>query len=354
MKILMVARRYPPDVISGTETVFENLYKQACARHEVRLVVGYRNDRSLVPDEAVAVDLRSGGKATRYGRLWWQTLQEIKTFQPDVVLSNSIEAPVARVPTACIVHDLNFGKAASEGLSNKGRVWFYRAKARKLARIITVSDAMAGQLAHQGLPQEKIVAIQNGVDLTRFVPPTRTEADTPIQIVYPSRIIHGKGQHVAIDAVGRLPKPERRNVHLSIVGTAPDPVYLDRLKIEAYEQPVSIHVDVPDIVVWYQKADIVVFPTLMGEGFGFTAVEGMACGRPVIWSDQPAIREATGGIGVPVPMDDAHALRQAIRQLIDHPEERAQLGQEGLAFVRERYDWAEVWRRYEAVLEGMR
>ena len=354
MKILMVARRYPPDVISGTETVFENLYKQARIHHDVRLVVGYRNDRSMVPEEASAVDLRSGGKALGYGRLWWRTRQEIKSFQPDVVLSNSIEAPVVNVPTACIVHDLNFGQADSESLANKGRVLFYRAKARALSRIVTVSGAMAEQLANQGLPKQKIVAIQNGVDLSRFVPPETSETDQPIQIVYPSRIIHGKGQHVAIDAIGRLSGPEKRRIHLSIVGTAPDPVYLDRLKIEAYNQPVSIHVNVPDIVEWYQKADIIVFPTMMGEGFGFTAVEGMACGRPVIWSEQPAIREATGGIGLPIPMDDAQSLKKAIRHLIEHPEERASLGEAGRAYVLERYDWSNVWKRYEETLAGMR
>ena len=41
MKLMMVARRFPPDVRSGTERVFENLYHQARERHEVRLVVGF-------------------------------------------------------------------------------------------------------------------------------------------------------------------------------------------------------------------------------------------------------------------------------------------------------------------------
>ena len=57
MRILMVARRYPPDVRSGTETVFENLYAQARLHHEVRLVVGYKTSFAGFPPEAVAVDL---------------------------------------------------------------------------------------------------------------------------------------------------------------------------------------------------------------------------------------------------------------------------------------------------------
>ena len=83
---------------------------------------------------------------------------------------------------------------------------------------------------------------------------------------------------------------------------------------------------------------------------GFTAVEGMACGKPVIYYDQPAIREATGGIGVPVPRDDADALRDAMLCLIGNPGERERMGAEGRAYVEGR-SWERVWKRYEAVLE---
>ena len=61
MKLLLVARRYPPDIRSGTETVFANLYREARARHEVRLVVGYRTSKEGFPPEADAIDLRGSG-----------------------------------------------------------------------------------------------------------------------------------------------------------------------------------------------------------------------------------------------------------------------------------------------------
>ena len=112
--------------------------------------------------------------------------------------------------------------------------------------------------------------------------------------------------------------------------------------------------DVEDIVPWYQGADVVLFPTLMEEGFGFTAVEGMACGKPVIYYDQSAIREATGGgHGVAVPRDGADALRNAMLGLIADPEERARLGREVRLYVETRA-WDRVWGRYEAVLEAIR
>jgi glycosyltransferase involved in cell wall biosynthesis len=355
MKLLMVARRYPPDVRSGTETVFENLYLQARERNEVRLVVGYRRSRDLVPPEAVAVDLSHGHRVRGYGGLWWATRREIAHFRPDAVLSNSIEAPVTSTPMAVIVHDLNFGRPESEqGLGIRARRLYYRLKARQLARVITVSEASRRNLLAAGLPAERTVAIRNGVDLARFVPPAKVDTGSDrFVFAYPSRIIEGKGQHLAIDAVARLPAALQRRVLLRIVGTAPDPRYLEYLRTQAQGHPVEIHTDVPQIVPWYQRCDAVLFPTVMTEGFGFTAVEGMACGKPVIWSDQPPVREATGGIGLPFAMGDVSALRDAIASLVDDRERCERLGREGRAFVEGHYDWASVWRRYESTLSAM-
>ena len=355
MKFLMVARRFPPDVRSGTETVFENLYQQARQHNEVQLVVGFRRSRELVPPEALAVDLSHGQRARGYGALWWTTRREIERFRPDAVLSNSIEVPVGSAPTAVIVHDLNFGRPdTDQGLGLRGRRLFYRLQARKLARIITVSEASRRNLLAAGLPADRTVAIRNGVNLTRFVPPPTGDRDDPrFVLAYPSRILEGKGQHLAIDAVARLSPELKQRVLLHIVGTVADPRYLEFIRTQAAGQPVEIHTDVPEIVPWYQRCDAVLFPTVMTEGFGFTAVEGMACGRPVIWSDQPPVREATGGIGVPFPQGDVLALRDAIAALVGDPARCERLGREGRAFVEGHYDWSSVWHRYESVLGTM-
>jgi glycosyltransferase involved in cell wall biosynthesis len=357
MKLLMVARRFPPDVRSGTETVFESLYQRARRVHEVRLVAGYWVSRDLVPEEAVAVDLRKSGKVASYASMWMSTWREVLRWRPDVVLSNSIEVPVTPgAPTICIVHDLNFGGSLTATRSYLQES-FYRYKAARLSRVITVSDAMKRELMRRGFPSENLVAIRNGVDIQRFVPapaPALAQpGDRRLVLAYPSRILPGKGQHIAIDAVSRLNPKEKERIKLLIVGTVVDPVYLDRLRVQAWHQPVEFYTEVKDVVPYYQQADVILFTTVMNEGFGFTAVEGMAVGKPVIWSDQPAVREATGAIGLPVPPNDVVALRNAIRHLIDHPEERVRLGREGRAFVQGEYDWDRVWRRYDSLLDDV-
>ena len=350
MNLLLVARRYPPDVRSGSETVFAALYEQARQRHATKLVAGFVRDRALIPDEALGVDLRDRPFGSSHLAMRRATRGAARRQRPDVLLSNSIEVSAPGWPTVCIVHDLNFGKAERTGTS-RIRELYYRWRSCRLAAIVTPSDATREALIGIGVKPERIHVIHNGVDLSAFTPAPPGDREAELVLAYPGRILPGKGQHVAIDAVSRLPPELKARVHLRIVGAVADARYMDQLKVQAHHQPVSFHPDVDDIVPFYQQADLVLYPTLMTEGFGFTAVEAMACGVPVAWSDQPAIREATGGLGYPVPMDDPLALRARIVEALGDREGFARVGEAGRAYVAERYDWARVWRRYEAVLE---
>ena len=352
MKVMMVARRYPPDIISGTETVFENLYRQACKAHDVRLVVGFTRDRSLVPAEALGVDLRGKRLGMSHVAMWRAARGEARRWRPDVVLANSIEVPVTGTPTACIVHDLNFGRAG-RGLSARAREALYKWRCPKMDRIISVSEATRVALEQLGVEPSRIRVVHNGVDTERFHPVPREGSSSTAVIAYPGRILPGKGQHVAIDAVSRLSAEDKAKVELRIVGTVADPVYFEQLKVQAADQPVSFHTEVPAIEPYYQQADLILFPTLMIEGFGFTAAEGMACGKPVVWSEQAAIREATGGIGVAVPGGDVDAWRGAIVDFLADREGFAAMGEQGRAFVEARYSWAGVWQSYERALSEM-
>ena len=88
----------------------------------------------------------------------------------------------------------------------------------------------------------------------------------------------------------------------------------------------------------------------MQEGFGFTAIEGMACAKPVVWSEQPAIREATGGIGLPFQAGQVEQMRDQMQRLIEEPELVKKLGAEGRDYVASHYAWPAVWKRYEDLL----
>jgi glycosyltransferase involved in cell wall biosynthesis len=357
VRILMVSRRFPPDVFSGTETVFQALYEQARARHEVRLVAGWESGREGIPAEAVGVRLRGMSKPNQWLAMARATRAEVKRWKPDVVLSNNIEVPPSGCPTVCIIHDLNFGEpggrplgASVESWSSKARRAFYGFRSRSLDRVVTVSEASRQALAEAGVAEDRITVIRNGVDAARFCPTDDRDGSDVTRFAYPSRILPGKGQHLAIDAIARLPRLHKRRAELHIVGANADRVYLDQIRVQSYDQPVRFSIDVADMVPHIQAADVILFPTVMAEGFGFTAVEAMACGKPVIWTDQPAIREATGGIGIAVAPEDVDGIRTAMKRLMDDPDERAAMGRAGREWVESNHSWDGVWERYERVL----
>ena len=351
----MTSRRFPPDVYSGTETVFQSLYREARERHEVRLVVGWSSGRDRIPPEAIGVRLRGMSKPKQWLSMARAIRAEVKRWQPDVVLSNNLDLPPTGVPSVCVVHDLHFGEAPpDEPRTGALGQWFkkagYGTGSRLFRRIVTVSQSSAKALTDSGVDPGRITVIRNGVDVDRFtVQPPASEGDA-VRFVCPSRILPPKAQHVAIDAIARLPGIYKRRATLDVVGACVDGVYLDQIRVQAYNQPVRFSVDVPDMSHHLQAADVVVLPTIMAEGFGLTATEAMACGKPVIWSEQPGIREATGGIGIAVPPGDVDALRAAMRRLMDSPEERSALGRAGRDFVEQNPDWSGVWSQYERVL----
>jgi glycosyltransferase involved in cell wall biosynthesis len=116
----------------------------------------------------------------------------------------------------------------------------------------------------------------------------------------------------------------------------------------------------------YSALDVQVTTTL-GEGWGLTTMEGMACGVPQIVPDWAALGEwAAPAIKVPCSTQLAHpgintigalpdkeSFIKALDRLYRDDALRARIGREGSAFVRQpQFAWREVARKMDEVLEG--
>ncbi|RAL23877.1 hypothetical protein DL240_06935 [Lujinxingia litoralis] len=78
----------------------------------------------------------------------------------------------------------------------------------------------------------------------------------------------------------------------------------------------------------YSTAMAFLFPSFY-EGFGLPALEAMACGAPVITSNQGAPAEVCQGGALMVDPHDTHAIANALRQLRDDPQLATDLSHRG-------------------------
>jgi glycosyltransferase involved in cell wall biosynthesis len=92
-----------------------------------------------------------------------------------------------------------------------------------------------------------------------------------------------------------------------------------------------------DVDALYRSALALVMPSRY-EGFGFTPLEAMARGCPVVESDIPALREISGSGALLVPVDDEAGWAEALRRLAADESVRADLRERGARTVT-RYSW---------------
>jgi glycosyltransferase involved in cell wall biosynthesis len=107
---------------------------------------------------------------------------------------------------------------------------------------------------------------------------------------------------------------------------------------------IEIRRDVSDAEVdrLYRGASMLVLPSRY-EGFGFTTLEAMARGCPVVASDIPALREVSGDGALLLPLDDEAAWADAMRRVLSDQGLRDDLRRRGDVTVR-RYSWDETAR----------
>jgi rhamnosyl/mannosyltransferase len=132
------------------------------------------------------------------------------------------------------------------------------------------------------------------------------------------------------------------DAHLLIIGKGPLREPLSQLAAGlGLEECITFLSEVNDIRPYYQAADVFALPSIMrSEAFGIVQLEAMASRKPVINThlDSGVTFVSPHGIsGLTVPPADAEALRQAINQLLDQPEWRAELGKKARQRVVEKF-----------------
>ncbi len=202
-----------------------------------------------------------------------------------------------------------------------------------------------------GYPPDKVVVIQNGIDLRHFSREAgrgsriREECgigDAEFLFVCAARLTTQKAHAVLIEAMAQLRDRAPSPCRLLIVGDGPErgsiEALTDRHGLRPLVSFLGARTDVPAI---FRAADAFVLSSDY-EGLSIAILEAMAAELPVVATDVGANSTVVeeGRTGHIVPPRDPRLLADAMARLVGDRAAARQMGRAGGSVVRERYDIA--------------
>jgi glycosyltransferase involved in cell wall biosynthesis len=199
----------------------------------------------------------------------------------------------------------------------------------RAAAVIANSGATAAAFQEAGGKAGITHVVHNGIDAAPFDAVTDADiaarrhalgGDGQFVIAACGRLAPWKGQHIAIEALSRLPGAVLWVAGAALFGedeyAASLPERAERLGVADRVRFLGERSDIPTLM---RAADVVVHTAVDAEPFGRVVVEGMLARKPVIASDAGGVREilraGDEGTGWLVPPGDAAALAAAIEQV---------------------------------------
>jgi glycosyltransferase involved in cell wall biosynthesis len=270
-----------------------------------------------------------------------ELLKIIHQLGPDLIHTHLVHADLYGLPAARVA-----GVPAVS--SAHGTPAFYRRTplrqaARAVGRIptwrIAISEHVRSFLVDLGISRsERIQVIHYGLDAGSW---QESEAGrwrareslgldpSDVAVGIAARLIDGKGHRTLIQAVQRA-RATRPSVKLLVAGTGP---LLEELRAEVGpDDAVRLLGFVDDVPSFMAACDVcaATSDTALSEGFGLSALEAMAAGRPVVATRVGSLPEVvTPETGLLVRPDDVDELASALGRLADDGTMRAELGRAG-------------------------
>ena len=287
-------------------------------------------------------------------------LEEI--LQPDVVhLSHTLFCGFARrikerlgVPVVASLQgeDLFFDDLEEPWYSRVREVLLDRS--RDIDAFVSPTRYYAETMAAEyGIPAERIHRLRMGIKASDFADLARQHdgdsQDDTVVIGYLARFCPEKGVQVLLDAFEQLAsEPDGGRLRLRIAGYLgeKDRSFFEQQQARIADSPMADRVELVGEVDrqgkmdFLRSLDVFTLPTVYREPKGLSVLEAMASGLPVVQPAHgsfPEMVEDTGG-GILVEPCSPRALAQGLRQLIDDPSQRRELGAAGRRAVLERYD----------------
>jgi glycosyltransferase involved in cell wall biosynthesis len=206
-----------------------------------------------------------------------------------------------------------------------------------------------------GADPDRMWTMYNGVEPEEF-PPATAEPEEPT-IVFMGRIDPLKDLHSLIRAFA-LVRKSVPNARLRIFGGTPaiNQAYRDScVKLVAelgLTDTATFEGRVNDPANAYHAGSIVAL-TSISEGFPYTVVEAMACGRTVVCTNVGGVAEAVADAGIVVPPRDVTGIADACIRLLSDAELRHRLAAEAHTRVMDQFTLQQSLKAYSDLYERL-
>jgi glycosyltransferase involved in cell wall biosynthesis len=180
----------------------------------------------------------------------------------------------------------------------------------------------------------------SGEDLSKYT--KFTEPKNVTTICFASRLLRNKGVFDYISAA-KIIKKKGIKVKFLLAGSLDlgNPTSLTKKELEdiVKEKVVEVLGNQKDIPKLYAKTNIVCLPSFYGEGLPKTLIEAASAGRAIVTTDHPGCRDAiiSNKTGLLVPVKNPQKLADALEWLIEHPQERIEMGKAGRKFAKKKF-----------------
>ncbi len=227
--------------------------------------------------------------------------------------------------------------------------WVIEKENREFAcadRIHLLSSAARDSFLRFGVPQHKIFINPCGVDLGAFCPGRKR--DQVFRVIQVGGVNLRKGVLTALNAFADFYVPDAQMwfVGGTLEGTEIEAVATKFLSSRVrFIKPVTQF----ELNDFYQQSSVFVLASLE-DGFGMVVTQAMACGLPVIVTENVGARDLVqdGVNGFVVPVGSPEAITERLRYLYEQPERCREMGEQARMTVESGYGWQDYGDRLVA------
>jgi len=347
LHIAFLTSEYPPLPSGGIGTSIQNLSRELVKQGHRVTVIGW-GKKAEFDDEGVKVRCL---EATRIPKMGWlinrlvaahELNRMVREEGLDIVESPDWSGLSAGMKLDCPLvirchgTDTYFGKL--QNYKPRWSVYLAEKMALRQAQsVVSVSRFTAETTQELFHLNKKIGVIPNGVNVNQFSLENLNLEENSL-ILYFSTLVRKKGLLELADIFSKL-AAENSSVKLLLVGRdSPDlqtgspstwELFKKKITPDILKRVMYVGPKRPDeIVNFVHQSTVCVFPSF-AETFGLAWTEAMACGKAVVASNIGWAKEIIedGVSGILIHPTDHIAYVAAIRDLLDNPEKRRQMGE---------------------------